>query len=136
MQAGGEDLDIILGDVIWTAELAESGWISDLSDRFPESQQEGVPAGLRRGHNLRGQAFGMPWYTDTGLLYYRKDLLQKSGYDGPPKTWDELKQMTRKVREESDIKFGFVFQGASVRGRGVRRHGVHLEPRREGSGPE
>jgi multiple sugar transport system substrate-binding protein len=54
----------------------------------------------------------MPWYTDTGLLYYRKDLLKKSGYDSPPKTWDELKQMTRKVRRDSDIKFGFLFQGA------------------------
>src|SRR5215210_5717914 len=31
MQAGGEDIDVILGDVIWTAQLAESGWISDLS---------------------------------------------------------------------------------------------------------
>src|ERR687889_1501777 len=39
-QAGGEELDIILGDVIWTAELAASGWISDLSDRFPESRQQ------------------------------------------------------------------------------------------------
>ena len=56
MQAGGEDLDVILGDVIWTAQLAESGWISDLSDRFTESQTAGVPAGLGRGHNLQGQA--------------------------------------------------------------------------------
>src|SRR5919202_1791079 len=39
-QAGGENLDIILGAVIWTAELAESGWISDLSDRFPKSHQQ------------------------------------------------------------------------------------------------
>jgi multiple sugar transport system substrate-binding protein len=111
-QAGGEGIDIILGDVIWTAELAESGWISDLSDRFPESEQQAFLPGSVEAIIYNGKPYGMPWYTDTGLLYYRKDLLQKSGYDGPPKTWDELKQMTRKVRAESDIKFGFVFQGA------------------------
>src|SRR5215216_649404 len=116
LQAGGEELDIILGDVIWTAELAESGWISDLSDRFPESQQQAILPGSVQAITYNGKPYGMPWYTDTGLLYYRKDLLEKSGYDGPPKTWDELKQMTRKVRAESDIKFGFVFQGARYEG--------------------
>jgi trehalose/maltose transport system substrate-binding protein len=115
-QAGGEGIDIILGDVIWTAELAESGWISDLSDRFPESEQQAFLPGSVEAIIYNGKPYGMPWYTDTGLLYYRKDLLEKSGYDGPPKTWDELKQMTRKVRAESDIKFGFVFQGARYEG--------------------
>jgi len=116
MQAGGEELDIILGDVIWTAELAESGWISDLSDRFPESQQQAILPGSVQAIIYNGKPYGMPWYTDTGLLYYRKDLLEKSGYDGPPKTWNELKQMTGKVRSESDIKFGFLFQGAQYEG--------------------
>jgi multiple sugar transport system substrate-binding protein len=116
MQAGGEDLDVILGDVIWTAQLAESGWISDLSDRFTESQRKEFLPGSVEAITYKGKAFGMPWYTDTGLLYYRKDLLQESGFDGPPKTWDELKQMTRKVREDAGLKYGFVFQGAAYEG--------------------
>jgi multiple sugar transport system substrate-binding protein len=111
-QAGGENIDVILGDVIWTAELAESGWISDLSDRFPESNQQQFLPGSVEAITFNGKPYGMPWFTDTGLLYYRKDLLNKSGFNGPPKTWDELKQMTRKVRRDSDIKFGFLFQGA------------------------
>src|ERR687889_2359084 len=111
-QAGGEDLDVILGDVIWTAELAASDWISDLSDRFPESTQQQYLPGSVEAITFDGKPYGLPWFTDTGLLYYRKDLLKKSGYQGSPKSWDELKQMTMKVRRESDIKFGFVFQGA------------------------
>ena len=116
MQAGGEDIDVILGDVIWTAQLAESGWISDLSDRFTESQRKEFLPGSVEAITYEGKTFGMPWFTDTGLLYYRKDLLQESGFDGPPKTWDELKQMTRTVREDSGTKFGFVFQGAAYEG--------------------
>jgi multiple sugar transport system substrate-binding protein len=116
MQAGGEDIDVILGDVIWTAQLAESGWISDLSDRFVESQQREFLPGSVEAITYKGKAFGMPWFTDTGLLYYRKDLLEKSGFDGPPKTWNELKQMTRKVRQDSGLEFGFVFQGARYEG--------------------
>jgi multiple sugar transport system substrate-binding protein len=116
MQAGGEDLDVILGDVIWTAQLAESDWISDLSDRFTESQRKEFLPGSVEAITYEGKTFGMPWFTDTGLLYYRKDLLQESGFDGPPKTWDELKQMTLKVREDAGLKYGFVFQGAAYEG--------------------
>jgi trehalose/maltose transport system substrate-binding protein len=39
MQAGGKNLDVILGDVIWTAQLAANGWIADLSDRFTEEMR-------------------------------------------------------------------------------------------------
>ncbi len=116
MQAGGEDIDVILGDVIWTAELAESGWIHDLSDRFTQSAQKEFLPGSVEAITYKGKAYGMPWFTDTGLLYYRKDLLKQSGYDGPPKTWDELKQMTKKVRSAANTSYGFVFQGARYEG--------------------
>ena len=62
-QAGGEGIDIILGDVIWTAELAESGWISDLSDRFPESEQQAFLPGSVEAIIYDGKPYGMPWYT-------------------------------------------------------------------------
>jgi multiple sugar transport system substrate-binding protein len=116
MQAGGGDLDIILGDVIWTAQLAANGWISDLSDRFTESERENFLPGSVEAIIYEGKAYGMPWFTDTGLLYYRKDLLQKSGFSGGPKTWDELKRMALKVKQDTNTKFAFVFQGAEYEG--------------------
>jgi multiple sugar transport system substrate-binding protein len=115
-QAGGEDLDVILGDVIWTAELAANGWVSDLSDQFPESTQKEYLHGSVEAIMYDDKPYAMPWYTDTGLLYYRKDLLEQSGYGAPPKSWDELKKMARKVMGESGTKFGFVFQGARYEG--------------------
>jgi len=116
MQAGGGDLDVILGDVIWTAQLAANDWISDLSERFTDSERQDFLPGSVEAIIYEGKAYGMPWFTDTGLLYYRKDLLEESGYDGPPKTWNELKEMALKVKEDSRTKFGFVFQGAEYEG--------------------
>jgi multiple sugar transport system substrate-binding protein len=115
-QAGGENLDVILGDVIWTAELAANGWVTDLSDRFPESAQKRYLPGSVEAIMYDDKPYAVPWFTDTGLLYYRKDLLKQSGYDGPPRTWDELKEMSRKVMGASGTKFGFVFQGARYEG--------------------
>jgi multiple sugar transport system substrate-binding protein len=106
MQAGGENLDVILGDAIWTAQLAANGWIADLSNRFTQEMRGEFLPGSVAAITYEGKAYGVPWFTDTGLLYYRNDLLKKSGFDGPPKTWDELKEMALRVKEDSGTKYG------------------------------
>ncbi len=50
------------------------------------------------------------------MLYYRKDLLEQSGFSEPPMTWDEMKQMVEKVQADQGTKYGFVFQGAQDEG--------------------
>ena len=116
LQAGGETLDVILGDIIWTAQLAANGWVADLSDRFPESERQKYLPGSVEAVIYEGKAYAMPWYTDTGLLYYRKDLLEQSGFDGPPTTWEELQEQALKVKQDSGTKYGFMFQGANYEG--------------------
>src|SRR4028119_2279782 len=115
-QAGGEDLDVILGDVIWTAQFAAQGWISDLSNRFTEDMRADYLPGSVEAVTYEGKVYGKPWFTDTGLLYYRKDLLEENGFSDPPKTWAELKRMAEEVRRGSGTEFGYVFQGANYEG--------------------
>jgi multiple sugar transport system substrate-binding protein len=115
-QAGGGDIDVISGDVIWPPQFAANGWILDLSDRFPESErQKFLPATIET-NIYEGAIYGVPWFSDVGMLYYRKDLLQQSGISEPPKTWEELKQMAETVRQDSGTKYGFVFQGSNYEG--------------------
>ena len=113
-QAGGGDIDVIVGDVIWPAQFAANGWISDVTDRFTDAD-EFLP-GPMQSATYEGKVYGVPWYTDAGLLYYRKDLLEKAGYSGPPATWDELREMANKIKQDEGIKNGFVFQGAEYEG--------------------
>jgi multiple sugar transport system substrate-binding protein len=63
-----------------------------------------------------GKTWAVPWFTDAGMFYYRKDLLEKSGFSEPPETWDEMKQMADRIRAASGTKFGYVFQGAQDEG--------------------
>ena len=115
-QAGASEIDVPSGDVIWPAEFAASGWILDLSDRFTEGEREGFLPAPIQANTYDGGVWGVPWFTDAGMFYYRTDLLEKSGFSEPPRTWDELKEMTRKVRQDSGIRYGFVFQGANYEG--------------------
>ena len=116
LQAGKSDVDVIAGDVIWAAQLAANGWLMDLSDRFAgDLQGEFIPGNVR-SNEYEGKIWGVPFVTGAGLLYYRKDLLEKSGFPGPPETWDELKRMALRAKRDSGTRFGFVFQGANYEG--------------------
>lgn len=42
--------------------------------------------------------FGLPWYIDTRVLFYRSDVFRRAGYNHPPKTWAELLDVSRKIK--------------------------------------
>jgi multiple sugar transport system substrate-binding protein len=68
----------------------------------------------------QGKTIALPVYVDGGLLYFRKDLLKKYGYQRPPRTWDELVEcaidIQRDMRRTNRDFHGFVWQGAQYEG--------------------
>jgi multiple sugar transport system substrate-binding protein len=59
--------------------IARSSIINE-RDQFPGIWQTNV---------LDGAAYGIPWYVDTRVLFYRTDILARAGFKEPPKTWSE-----------------------------------------------
>jgi multiple sugar transport system substrate-binding protein len=115
-QAGQADSDVISGDVIWPAQFAANGWISDLSGLFTADLREPYLPAAIDSNTYEGAVYGVPWFTDAGMLYYRKDLLEQAGFSEPPKTWAEMEEMVEKVRRETGTRYVFVFQGADYEG--------------------
>jgi trehalose/maltose transport system substrate-binding protein len=118
-EAKSPEVDVYQIDVIWPGDLAEH--LVDLYqyEGFKEAAEDHFPA-IVENNTVDGKLVGIPWFTDAGLLYYRTDLLEKYGYDGPPKTWDQLEEMAMKIQEgerESNPDFwGFVWQGNAYEG--------------------
>ena len=116
LQAGASPIDVIGGDVVWPAQLAANGWIMDLSDRFTEEMRNRFVDAAIRSVTYSDSIWGVPFFTDAGLLYYRTDLLEEAGYSDPPLTWGELKEMALDTSQKTGTKYGFVFQGAEYEG--------------------
>jgi multiple sugar transport system substrate-binding protein len=76
----------------WLPEFAALGTLEPLQS-FVESSHEVVAAdyfpGIWDTNVIDGQLYGVPWYVDTRLLFYRKDLLAQAGIARPPRTWAE-----------------------------------------------
>jgi multiple sugar transport system substrate-binding protein len=114
-QAGGGIIDVIGGDVIWPSQLAANGWIQDLSDLFDEELRGQFLDAPIRANTYKDKIYGVPWFTDAGMLYYRKDLLEKAGAD-VPRTWEQLADTAGKIVDDGDASGGIVFQGAAYEG--------------------
>jgi multiple sugar transport system substrate-binding protein len=87
LQAHSSVYDVMSLDVIWTAEFASNGWIEPVSSRlFPLGRflRPAVATGQYQGH-----LYAVPFTSNAGLLYYRKDILAAAGAR-PPVTWAQL----------------------------------------------
>lgn len=117
LAAQSGDVDIFQIDVVWPGMLARH--MIDLAPHMDGAESKHFEA-LVRNNTVDGRLVAMPWFTDAGVLYYRKDLLEQ--YDQPvPKTWEQLTESAETVmkaqREAGNDKFwGFVWQGRAYEG--------------------
>ena len=111
------EIEVFSADVPWTAEFSRRGWIQELTRKFYDDYTpEDFLTNTLKSTYYKYRMWGVPWYTDIGLLFYRRDLLDKSGFTQPPKTLEELTAMAKKVKSDSGVRHGFVFQGADYEG--------------------
>ncbi len=105
-----KDVDVFLMDVIWPPEFAAAGWAEPLDDLFPPAEQEKFLSGTILANTYKGKIYGIPLFVDSGILYYRKDLLDKYGFN-PPDTWPEMIEQAKVIVSKETGRGIFGFSG-------------------------
>ena len=75
----------------WIPEFVALNAVEPLDERMAHSfvlQKEDYFPGILDTNVIGGALYGVPWYVDTRVLFYRTDLLQEAGIRLPPATWD------------------------------------------------
>jgi multiple sugar transport system substrate-binding protein len=93
------DVDVFFMDVIWPPEFAAAGWAMALDDNFTAEERDAFLPGTILANIYQERIYGVPLFIDSGMLYYRKDLLAAYGFP-PPRTWNELVLQAEKVVAE------------------------------------
>ncbi len=98
LQAENASLDIFDADVTWAPIFASAEWVEPLDDYLTPEEMDAYLPGAMLANYYEGKHYGIPYRTDTGMLYYRKDLLEK--YNKPvPTTWDELTETAKFIMD-------------------------------------
>ena len=102
-------------DVIWPEILADD--LLDLKPYIPAEEIKAHFPQLVSNGTVNGRLVSLPVSLNEGVLFYRVDLLREYGYHAPPKTWQELEMMAKRIQASERAKgnkdfWGFVWQGA------------------------
>ncbi len=71
--------------------LVRTSDVVRLDDYFP---------GIWDTNVIEEALYGVPWYVDTRVIFYRTDILRRAGYDEPPRTWAEWLEAMRALRAQ------------------------------------
>jgi trehalose/maltose transport system substrate-binding protein len=105
-------------DVIWPGVLSEE--LMDLKP-YLATELSAINADMVASYTVKGKLVAVPYHSDIGVLFYRKDLLRRYGYRAPPRTWGELEQMAVRIQEGERARgqkdfWGFTWPGAAGEG--------------------
>ena len=97
-----------------TPDVSQMG--TDMMGQFAATKAlEAVPANFSSStffesawntNIVSGTVYGVPWYVDTRLLYYRTDIAKKAGITAPPATWDDLTAMAKAMQSKGGATWG------------------------------
>ncbi len=101
--AGDATPDVAQMGNTWIPEMVALRALEPLGAQIANSKliapQDFFP-GIWDANVIDNTVYGVPWYVDTRLLFYRKDLLSKAGFNAPPQTWDEWRRMLAAIKRQ------------------------------------
>ena len=85
----------------WIAEFVALRALAPLDSWIARSsvvKPAGYFPGIWATNVVDGEVYGVPWYVDTRLIFFRKDILARAGYATMPTTWDEWRTAMQRVK--------------------------------------
>jgi multiple sugar transport system substrate-binding protein len=101
---GGTLPDVFQLGNTWLPEFVALHALAPLDDVLSLDAQADIFPGVLAANQMNGHLYGLPWYVDTRLLFYRADLLQQAGVARAPQTWNEWLEALRRLKAHT----GFV----------------------------
>lgn len=89
--------DVFQLGVTWIPEFAALGALEPLATRAAALRADHFE-GIWDANTIEGTLVALPWYVDTRLLFYRRDLFDAAGVTAPPRTWDAWREGLERVQ--------------------------------------
>lgn len=108
---GDTPFDALLMDITWVPKYVAAGWLEPLDPWFGTQDVEALVPGVRAGNTVGTVLYRWPFIASMGLLYWRTDLM-----DQPPRTPEELVDISRQLQDSRQVNWGYVWQGRQYEG--------------------
>jgi sorbitol/mannitol transport system substrate-binding protein len=108
----GGQFDILTIGTYEVPIWAKKGWLLPLDKLGPGYDVDDLIPPIRAGLTVDGKLFAAPFYGESSMTMYRKDLFQKAGLKMPPTpTWDFIAEAAKKITDRSTETYGICLRG-------------------------
>jgi sorbitol/mannitol transport system substrate-binding protein len=107
----GGQFDVMTIGMYETPIWGKKGWLKELKTDAAYDADDILPA-MRNGLSVGGKMFAAPFYGESSMLMYRKDLTDKAGIkfaDRP--TWDQVRDAAAKIHDPKNGVYGICLRG-------------------------
>ena len=105
MAANPPGYDAAMIDVIWPDEFIKAGYLLDVTDRVTADMKANMFPASWNGVTRNGKIYGVPWLMDVKYFMYNKDILQQAGFTAPPKTWEEVVDQAKAIKQKGLLEY-------------------------------
>jgi multiple sugar transport system substrate-binding protein len=109
MAANPPAYDASMIDVIWPDEFIKAGYLLDVTSRVTPEMKSGIFPSAWNGVTRNGKVYGMPWLMDTKYFMYNQDMLTQAGFSAAPKTWEELVDQAKVIKQKGLAEFPIIW---------------------------
>lgn len=89
----------------------KKGWLTELKPTAAYDMDDLLPA-IRNGLSVDGKLFAAPFYGESSMLMYRKDLTDRAGVKVSDKpTWTEVREIAAKIHDPKNGVYGICLRG-------------------------
>jgi sorbitol/mannitol transport system substrate-binding protein len=93
-------------------QWGKRGWLAPMTNLPAAYDLEDVVKTARDGLSYNGQLYALPFYVESSMTYYRKDLFEAAGLKMPDQpTYDQIKQFADKLTDKSKGQYGICLRG-------------------------
>lgn len=85
--------------------------LMDVTDLVNEIQAANGPMteALVDAATFEGKMYGVPFWSESTILFYRKDLFEQAGLSGPPETWEQFLEYAKVLTNPDEGVYGAGF---------------------------
>jgi sorbitol/mannitol transport system substrate-binding protein len=110
--SGAGQYDVVTVSNYETPIWAQNDWLTPM-ENLPDSYDvDDLLKPVKDGLSVDGKLYALPFYAESSVTYYRKDLFEKAGIEMPDKpTWSQMKEFASKIQSKSDGVYGICLRG-------------------------
>jgi sorbitol/mannitol transport system substrate-binding protein len=104
--------DVVTIGTFETPQWGKNGWLDPIGDLGAAYDMNDIFPSVRAGLSYKGTLYAVPFYAESSMTYYRKDLFQAAGLTMPAQpTYDDIAKFADKLTDPAKGVYGICLRG-------------------------